>query len=153
MERRHNQNLEFLRNCGIANSQRIDCGMVVCRHVSTIMKAIMPERLLLAGTQLNISYSACSSLVGHPLIHEAQHQCQLQIHHSIVETNVTGVLPTSINMCHQVIKIFECGHSSEPVVIKCNKSTPSCNEVFLRPELQNADGLCQVLYIYPYSTL
>ncbi|KAH8784250.1 hypothetical protein BGZ57DRAFT_329536 [Hyaloscypha finlandica] len=45
-------------------------------------------------------------------------------------------------MCHQVIKIFECGHNKPSKVVRCKRPTSKCGGIFLRQDLENTKGLC-----------
>jgi hypothetical protein len=47
-------------------------------------------------------------------------------------------------MCHQVIKIFECGHTKPSKAVRCKKPTSKCGGIFLRQDLENTKGLCLV---------
>lgn len=47
-------------------------------------------------------------------------------------------------MCHQNIQVFKCGHTTSPEVVKCNTPSTDCKAVFLREELENVKGLCEV---------
>ncbi|KAK2630588.1 hypothetical protein QTJ16_001408 [Diplocarpon rosae] len=45
-------------------------------------------------------------------------------------------------MCHQIIEVFKCGHSSSSQDVCCMKLTIDCQGVFLREELVQVKGLC-----------
>ena len=47
-------------------------------------------------------------------------------------------------MCHQVIQIFECGHSNGSEKVACSTPSDCGEEVFLRQELEDMKGLCSV---------
>jgi hypothetical protein len=47
-------------------------------------------------------------------------------------------------MCHQVIKIFECGHNKPSKAVRCKRPTSKCGGIFLRQDLENTKGLCVV---------
>ena len=49
-------------------------------------------------------------------------------------------------MCHQVIQVFECGHSNNAKKVPCGKPSNCGQEVFLRQELEDIKGLCAVRY-------
>lgn len=48
------------------------------------------------------------------------------------------------DMCHQVIYIFRCGHSSWSKTVRCQDPSSKCQEVFSRPQLENHRRLCVV---------
>lgn len=47
-------------------------------------------------------------------------------------------------MCHQAIKIFECGHNTGSMIVKCKEPTNECKETFLRQELEDTPRPCAV---------
>ena len=52
--------------------------------------------------------------------------------------------PELPRMCHQLIRIFECGHNTGSTVVKCKRPTDECIEVFLRQELEDVSRPCAV---------
>ena len=47
-------------------------------------------------------------------------------------------------MCYQLLQIFECGHNNGSKIVKCEKPTSKCGGIFLRQELEETKGLCEV---------
>lgn len=52
--------------------------------------------------------------------------------------------PQAITMCYQVIQLYECGHHSASIDVPCSQPSKDCGGVFLRQEIEDTKGPCEV---------
>lgn len=50
--------------------------------------------------------------------------------------------PRDHEMCYQVIQVFDCGHHSGSKKVHCEDPNATCEDIFLRQEVEDVGGHC-----------